>query len=1309
MLVRPFVVFAAALLAAAPAHALTADELIAKHLAAKGGLDKIRAIQSIRTTGTATFGWGDSPVSAETASVTTRAGSSRDETTIQGMTEVYALHGKVGWAMDPFGGKKEPFLSSADEVKAMLQGADIDGPLVDYAKKGHKVEYLGTEDVDGTLAHKLRISLADGDTQVLFFDPDYFLEIRQLMERKVRGAERIRETDFSGFAQVGGVWMPLLIESGNKGQPRSAKYAIRTVELNVAAPESLFTFPQPGVPVTRSVVADPAAAPVAASAPPAVPASPAVFDAGVLSGLGARNIGSAAMSGRVSCLAASGTGGKTSLYVGAASGGVWKSPDGGTTFKPVFDRQPVQSIGAIAIDPQKNTTVWVGTGEAWTRNSTSIGNGIYKTTDGGATWQNMGLPQSERIVRIAIDPRDSNKVLACVPGKLWSDSADRGVYRTLDGGATWTQVLKGGNLSTGCSSLSVDAKNPNVMLAGLWDFRRQGWTFRSGGDGPEAPSGSGLFMSSDGGATWTPSDGKGLPAKPWGRIEVAIAPSDSKVVYAFVEAQKSGLFRSDDGGQTWQARDSSQWMVWRPFYFARLIVDPSDANRVFKPDLALIVSEDGGKSFAGTSGGAHGDWHDLWIDPNNGKHLIGGDDGGLWISRDGGSRWHKSDNLPISQFYHVAADNRDPYLVYGGLQDNSSWVGHSAYPGGISSAAWQNLYDGDGFWTIPDPFDPDIVYAESQGGFIGRVDRKTHTARDIQPKAAKGEKLRFNWNSPIVASRLTKGTIYLGGQFVFRSKDRGESWERISPDLTTNDPQKQKQEQSGGITVDNSSAEMHTTIYALAESPLDSKLLWAGTDDGNLQVSQDAGKTWQNVVGNVPDLPKHSWVSWVEPSRHSKAEIFATFDRHTFGDMDPHAFKSADLGKTWRRIAGKDQGVRGYAHVIRQDPVKPNLLYLGTELGLWVSIDGGKQWAQFSGGGFPSAAVRDLAVQERENDLVIGTHGRGIWIVDDVSPLRAIDEAVLQQPATFLPVRPQQQRMRTTGGWADGDASFVGANPPAGLQIAYYQRSRHLFGGLHIEVVDGDGKVIDTLAPTKRRGLNRVYWHMQVKPPKVPRAATLAWSGTQAPRVLPGTYTVRLHRGSEVLESKVAVGLDRRAPYSVADRKLQFEAAMKVHALFGSMAALNDRIDAARTNVAKAVQALAKGDDKAGKLAALDNSLEELKKKIVATKEGGAITGEERLREHADQLYSAILSYEGKPPAYQTARIDVLEQELAEVAKAFADLLAKDAAALGIAVTQADPPFGNLPPGLKCGPNVAELGGGKGCFVPKQRAARPHR
>ena len=1012
------------------------------------------------------------------------------------------------------------------------------------------------------------------------------------------------------------------------------------------------------------------------------------FTSATISGLGARNIGSAAMSGRISAIAGTHEpSGKITLFVGAASGGVWKSDDGGTRYRPVFDEQNVQSIGAIAIDPTNTKNVWVGGGESWTRNSVSIGDGIYKSTDGGETWNHVGLEKSERIARIAVDPKSSDTVFAAVPGALWSDSPDRGLYKTTDGGKTWKVVLKGANLSTGCTDVAIDPANPKTMFACMWDFRRKGWEYRSGGDGPDKPSASGLFRSGDGGEIWkeiTPDVNKGFPQKPYGRLAIAIAPSNSKRVYCFVESPASALFVSDDGGTTWEQRDKSNWMVWRPFYFARLVVDPKNPDRIFKPDGALILSEDGGKSFAVVGGfqGSHGDDHDVWIDPVNPQIVFAGDDGGMWYSHNGGSKWWKGENLPISQFYHVSVDNEDPYRVYGGLQDNSSWVGDSQYPGGITNQRWENMYNGDGFWMFSDPADPDFIYAEYQGGEIARVNRNTHEARNIKPRPNYKEKLRYNWNTPIALSPNEKGTVYIGAQFLFRSRDHGQNWERISPDLTTNDPVKQKQEQSGGVTVDNSSAEMHTTIYSISESPKDKNLIWVGTDDGNLQITRDGGKTWNNVVANVPGLAKNSWVNWVQAGNFDAGTAYAAFDRHTFGDMAPYVFKTTDYGKTWTPIViDKDpKTVRGYAHVIKEDLEKPDLLFLGTEFGLWISIDGGKRWAQFKGNHFPAVAVRDFAIQARESDLVLATHGRGIWIVDDIVPLRNLTSSVTSQDVAFISARPVQQRIEGSGGWANGDAVFVGDNPPDAAVITYYQRERHLFGKLKIEILDSTGHVVDEVPASKRSGLNRVTWSMREKPPRVPPAAQIAFSGTRGPRLIPGVYTVRLTKNGKATETKLTVGLDRRAKFSEADRKAQFDAAMKVRALFEDESALMDRILFLRDALAKMSSALPESDPLKKSVNDFDGKVDAVRKQIVATKEGGAITGEERWREHTDQLYGALLSYEGKPGDYQLAYFEALKRELADASNEFTGLVAKDLPALNDALKGKGQPTISPPP-----------------------------
>jgi photosystem II stability/assembly factor-like uncharacterized protein len=975
------------------------------------------------------------------------------------------------------------------------------------------------------------------------------------------------------------------------------------------------------------------------------------FDSATISGLPVRNIGSAMMSGRVAAIDAISEDGRLTVFVGSASGGVWKSVNGGLTFKPVFDKQSVQSIGAVAVDRSNPKIVWAGSGESWARNSVSVGDGVYKSTDGGENWNNVGLKDSEHIAKILVDPKDGNTVYVCAVGHLWNDNDERGVYKTTDGGTSWRKVLAGANASTGCGMISMSPQDSKTIFASTWDVRRQGWTFRSGGPG------SGLYKSTDGGEHWTdltPANAKGLPEKPWGRTALAVAPSNPKVVYAMIECKDSALFRSEDGGQTWVKLDKSRFMVWRPFYFANLIVDPKDENKLFKVDLGLIYSTNGGRSFSRASGGAHGDFHDVWINPANSNIVYATDDGGLWRSEDGGTLWKHQVNLPVSQFYHVSIDQSNPYHVYGGLQDNSSWVGDSSYPNGVSNSRWENLYGGDGFWVFEDPSDSDYIYAEAQGGTIGRVNRHTLENRFIQPQPLYGEKkLHFNWNTPIHMSPNEKGTIYIGAQFLFRSRDHGQSWDRISPDLTTNDPEKQKQEESGGVTVDNSAAEMHTSIYSISESPKNGQIIWVGTDDGNLQITRDSGKTWTNVVGNVPGLGKNSWVSTVEASRFDEGTAYATFDRHTFGDVAPYAAKTTDYGKTWTMLNLQPSGVRGYAHVIKEDTVSPSLLFLGTEFGLWVSIDGGQRWAEYKGGNFPSVAVRDIAVHPRESDLILATHGRGIWIVDDISPLRALTPELMQKDAVLLTSRPAIQYMNASGGWPEGDEAFSGPSRPTDAFITYYQKGRHIFGDLKIEIFDQDGKLLDTIAGSKHRGLNRATWSMQLKAPIVTPAAQALFQAATGPRVLPGTYTVKLTKGDQVYTAPLQIAIDPRATYGLDERKAQFDLAIKLRDLLGHMTYTVDSITGVRDATSALAAKLPEKDALRVRLEKLHDDMDQLRGKIVATKEGGAITGEERIRELLGNVYGSVIGYDGGPTKDQVDRTVALAHELEDVLSAF--------------------------------------------------------
>jgi len=971
------------------------------------------------------------------------------------------------------------------------------------------------------------------------------------------------------------------------------------------------------------------------------------IDSNTFGGLEARPIGPAVMSGRISAITALPDDPLT-VYVGTASGGVWRSRDGALTWKPLFDGE-TQSIGALALDPKNPKTLWVGTGESCTRNSVSVGDGVYKTTDGGDTWQRMGLADSERIAAIRVHPTDGNTVWVCATGHLWDSNEERGVYKTGDGGKTWKKTL-GVDADTGCSDLDIDPQDPQILYAGMWQFRRKAWSFHSGGKG------SGLYKSTDGGDTWRELE-KGLPAGDKGRIAVAVAPNRASVVYAQVEAEKTALYRSDDMGESWREMNSSGNIQTRPFYFSHLTVDPTDFNTVYKPGLSLTVSSDGGKSFTnqfsgGFGGGVHGDHHALWINPKNRHEMLLGTDGGVYMSYDRAHTWRHIRALPVSQFYRVSYDMDWPYNVYGGLQDNGSWSGPSRGISGIQNRDWRNIGGGDGFYAFRDPKDPDLVFAEYQGGQISRLRLSTGESKEIKPLSGTGEpEYRFNWNTPIHLSPTEPGTIYLGSQFLFRSRDKGDSWEKISPDLSTNDPRKQEQHKSGGLSVDNSTAENHTTIFAIAESPKDGKVLWAGTDDGNLQVTQDGGAKWTNVVGNATGVPKNTWVSGVEASPHDAATAFATFDAHTTGDMKTYVYKTADFGKTWAALGGESLAGAGYAHVVRQDLENPNLLFLGTELGLYVSVDGGVRFARFTGK-LPKVAVRDIAIHPRESDLILATHGRGVYIVDDITPLRSLSAEVLAADASMLPSRPSPMVIPASIQDFPGNDEFVAFNPEEAATITYYLKKRHIFGDLKVEVYNSSGELMATLPGGKRKGINRVAWPMRLPPPKLPPANSLVLQpfSMMGPRVQAGTYTVKLVQGDKTYTSEVKLVPEPRSTHSAEDRAVQYDTAMKLYGMLGRLTYLADAAGSARDQARQRAEALPKGDALRKRLEALAGELDRYNSAISANSEGGWLSGERQLREKMGELYGGVNGYEGRPSKSQVDQVGVLGAELDQAA-----------------------------------------------------------
>ena len=983
-----------------------------------------------------------------------------------------------------------------------------------------------------------------------------------------------------------------------------------------------------------------------------LPAVAAVeIDSNTFGALTARSIGPAIMSGRIAAIDAVAEDPLT-IYAGAASGGVWKSTDAGLIWKPVFDDHS-QSIGAIRIDPQDPETVWVGTGEPWTRNSTSVGTGLYKTTDGGDSWQQVGLADSERITRIQVHPEESDTVWVCATGQLWSANEERGVYKTTDGGESWERVLWVDE-DTGCSDLSLDPQAPDVLYAGMWQFRRFPDFFDSGGPG------SGLYKSTDGGASWRELS-EGLPAGEKGRIAVAVAPSRPSRVYAVVEAEETALYRSDDLGESWRRMNDSMNVTMRPFYFAYLVVDPVDFERVYKPGFVLTVSDDGGKSFTSPFtggfgfGGVHPDHHALWVNPDNPHELVLGTDGGVYVSYDRGSAFRFVRALPVSQFYEVSYDMEWPYNVYGGLQDNGTWMGPSRSPGGIENSDWKVIGFGDGFHAYRDPNKSDIVYVEYQGGQLMRHHLATGEIKRIQPLPEEGEEdYRCNWNSPIHLSPSDPGTVYFGCQYLFRSRDRGESWERISPDLTTDDPERQRQMESGGLTIDNSTAENNTTIFIISESPKNAEVIWVGSDDGLVHLTRNGGADWTDVTSNIPDLPAGLWVSHLEASPHDEGGALLTVDGHRSGDKTTYVYRTSDFGESWTSLATDD--IEGFARVAVQDPVNPDLLFLGTEFGLYVTLDGGGKWARFSGD-LPKVPVHDLDIHPREHDLIVGTHGRGIYILDDLTPLRALTQEVLDSKFALLPSRDAVMVLNSPTFGFPGDDEFVGRNPPAAASIVYYQSRRHIFGDLKIEVYDADGELITTLTGGKRKGMNRVAWPMRLKAPKLPPATSLA-PAFVGPRVPEGTYTFKVKKGKETFEGTVSLVKDPRSTHSAEDRAVQQEKALELYALLERLTYTVDATTDLRDQARAHAEELGERNRIARRLTDLADRLEEFRGGLVSTSKAGPISGDEKLREKLANVYGAVTGYDGRPTQSQIDRTVVLEGQLEAAESEFADLSA---------------------------------------------------
>jgi len=975
------------------------------------------------------------------------------------------------------------------------------------------------------------------------------------------------------------------------------------------------------------------------------PAEADVMSAKTFKGLELRSLGPALTAGRIGDIVVE-PGNRNHYWVAAASGGVWKTTNAGTTWTPVFDDQGSYSIGALAMDPRNPWVVWVGTGERHSQRSVSYGDGVYRTLDGGAHWQKMGLEESEHVGAIRVDPRDSDVVWVAAQGPLWRSGGQRGLYQTSDGGQTWARMLHISD-DTGVNEVHLDPRDPDVVYAVAYQRRRHVWTLVNGG--PE----SGIHKSTDGGQTWRELS-TGLPEVDLGRIGLCLSPADPDVVYAIVEAAQgeSGVFRSSDRGETWERR--SKYVSQSPQYYNDVVCDPSVVDRLYSLDTWLHRSEDGGKTF--TKVGErykHVDNHALWIDPANSDSLLAGCDGGVYESFDRGATWRFFDNLPVTQFYRVAVDSSVPfYFVYGGTQDNNTLGGphRTLASSGIANEDWFTTVGGDGFETQVDPDDPSIVYSQSQHGGLVRFDRRSGEAVDIRPEEAPGEEpYRFNWDSPLILSPHSSTRLYFAAQKVFRSDDRGDSWRAISGDLSRRLDRNQLPVMGKVWGVDavakNASTSFYGNVVALSESPLVEGLIYVGTDDGLIQVTADGGASW-NAVSSFPGVPELTYVSDLVASLHDADTVYAAFDNHKNGDFAPYLLKSSDRGRSWTSIAG-DLPQRHVAWALVEDDVKPGLLFLGTELGLFFTVDGGGHWVELEGG-LPTIAVRDLEIQRREGDLVLGTFGRGFYVLDDYSPLRLVDRALLDEKAILFPVRSASSYMETQNRRdSRGDGFFTAPNPPYGAVVTYYLKDKLLtraerrreaekaaeeagktppypsFDELRAEdrehepsalltVRDADGQVVRRLRGSREAGFHRVAWDLRFpssKPTSLEekKAEELApWDRPAAgPHVLPGRYSVSL--ATEVDGAVTEVGQEQSfevvplglATFPAADRDalLGFcqEAARLERAVHGAIEAaaeVKKRVD----HLAKAILDTPAAD--AGMLAELrrvENELEDVK------------------------------------------------------------------------------------------------------------------
>ena len=877
--------------------------------------------------------------------------------------------------------------------------------------------------------------------------------------------------------------------------------------------------------------------------------------------IGPRSIGPGGMSGRITAIdvVLSDT---DVMYAGTASGGLWKSSSAGITWEPIFDNQITASIGAVAVQQSNPDVIWVGTGEGNPRNSLNGGYGVFKSIDGGKSWKSMGLEKTRHIERVLIDPSNPNVVYVGAIGSPWGEHAERGVYKTTNGGKSWRKILFVNN-KTGIGDLVMDPENPNKLIAAMWEHKRDPWFFKSGGPG------SGLYISYDGGENWSKRTEKdGLPKGELGRIGIAIAKNKTNIIYALIESKKNALYKSEDGGFKWKKINDKRGIGNRPFYYSDIEVDPENENRVYSIFTYVNVSQDGGKNFSqlmpayGVDNGVHPDHHAWWIHPEDGSFMIDGNDGGLNITRDGGKTWRFVGNIPVAQFYHISVDNEFPYNVYGGMQDNGSWRGPSYVwkTQGIRNSYWQEIAFGDGFDVVPDLDDSRYGYAMSQQGYVSRYDWITGNNYIVRPTHVDPKiNLRFNWNAAIGQDPFDNSTVYFGSQFVHKSTDKGLTWNTISPDLTTNDPEKQKQSESGGLTLDATGAENHCTLLVIEPSSIEKDMLWVASDDGRVHFTTDGGINWTDVSKNIKGLPKGSWITQIKASNKNKGEALLVANDYRRFNYTPYAYRTKNYGKNWERIVDEND-VKNFTYSIVEDPVNSNLLFLGTDDGLYISLDAGKKWEKFESKIFPTVPVKDLIIHPRENDLIIGTFGRAAWVLDDIRPLRKIassleiinDKSItLFEPPTAYLASYQQP----TGSRFGADALYQGENRKSGAMISYYfnpkkndikenksdveKTKKTKKDSLVLNIYNGD-KLIRTLkkVPPTKKGIFRWYWNMDEKgksrPSRNLRSSNREPSGV---KVIPGEYKLVLSYKNEKSEEKISVESDPRLVIDIDNLK----------------------------------------------------------------------------------------------------------------------------------------------------------------------------